>query len=108
MEESLIKKFIASMKCGSCGKHYEEAHVEVIEHSKHLWFLRVFCPSCHTRCLVAAILREDKKAEVVTDLTEAELDKFRKMEEVGGDDMLDMRNFLKDFNGDIPRLFRES
>jgi hypothetical protein len=106
MEESLIKKLIASIKCGACGRHYEEENIEVIEHSEELWFLRVFCPSCQVKSLVAAIIREDEKAEVVTDLTEKELDKFKDGDGVGVDDLLGMHNFLKDFDGDFPRLFR--
>ncbi len=107
MEESLIKKLIASIKCGVCGQHYEEDNIEVIEHSEELWFLRVFCSSCHVKCLVAAIIREDEKAEVITDLTEAELDKFKEGDGVRVDDLLDMHNFLRDFDGDFPRLFRQ-
>ena len=107
MEEGLIKRLIASIRCGSCGQHYEEAHIDVIEHSEELWFLKVICSSCHVGCLVAAIIREDKKAEVITDLTEAELDKCRDVERVSVDDVLDMHNFLKDFDGDFPRLFRQ-
>ena len=107
MEESLVKKLIASIKCGACGKHYEEANVDVIEHNEELWFLRVTCSSCHTRCLVAAIIRKDRKPEVITDLTETELERFKDLEGVGEDDRLDMHNFLKVFNGDFPRLFRQ-
>ncbi|HJX12463.1 MAG TPA: hypothetical protein VJ377_02925 [Dehalococcoidales bacterium] len=106
MEESLIKRLIASIKCGSCGQHYEEDHMEVVEHSDELWFLRVFCSSCHTRCLVAAIIREDSKPEVVTDLTEAELGKFRNADGIREEDLLEMHRFLKDFKGDVPGLFR--
>lgn len=106
MEDGLIKKLIASIKCGSCGQHYEEGNIDVIEHREELWFLRVLCSSCHVKCLVAAIIREDKKAEVITDLTEAELDGFMGAAGVMGDDILDMHNFLKDFDGDFPRLFR--
>lgn len=107
MEESLIKKLIASIKCGACGQHYEEDNIDVIEHSEELWFLRVFCSSCYVKCLVAAIIREDEKAELVTDLTEAELDRFKDVDEVRMDDMLDMHNFLRDFDGDFPHLFRQ-
>ena len=106
MEESPIKRLIASIKCGTCGQNYQEDNIDVIEHSEELWFLRVFCSSCHVKCLVAAIIREDKKAEVITDLTEAELDKFKDVAGVRVDDVLDMHNFLKDFDGDFPCLFR--
>jgi hypothetical protein len=106
MEENLIKRLIASIRCGSCGQHYEEDNIDVIEHSEELWFLRVLCSSCHVKSLVAAIIREGEKAEVMTDLTEAELDKFRDLTRVGVDDVLDMHNFLKDFDGDFPRLFQ--
>jgi flavoprotein len=105
MEESLVKRLISSIKCGACGQHYEESHIDIIEHNEELWFLRVFCSSCHTRCLVAAIIREEEKAEVITDLTEAELDKFKDLDGVRVDDVLDMHNFLKDFNGDFPNPF---
>ena len=106
MRENLIKKLISSIKCGSCGQHYEEDHIDIIEHSDELWFLRVFCPSCHVKSLVAAIIREDKKPEVITDLTGEELSSFKDMEAIGADEVLDMHNFLKDFKGNFPRLFR--
>ena len=107
MEESLVKRLIASIKCGSCGQHYEEDDITVIDHSEELWFLRVFCSSCHVKCLVAAIVNEDEMAEAITDLTEVELDKFEGVDGVGADDVLDMHSFLKDFDGDFPRLFRQ-
>jgi hypothetical protein len=107
MEENLIKRLISSIRCGACGQHYEEDNIEVIEHSEELWFLRVFCSSCHVKCLVAAIIRGDEKAEVITDLTEAELDKFRDVDKVRVDDVLDMHNYLRDFDGDFPRLFQQ-
>ena len=106
MKESLIKRLIASIKCGACGQHYEEGDIDVIGHNEELWFLRISCSSCHTKCLVAAIIREDKKVEVITDLTKAELDKFKDVDGVRVDDILDMHNFLRDFDGDFPRLFR--
>lgn len=107
MEESLMKRLIASIKCGVCGQSYEEAHIDVIGHSEELWFLKALCPSCHVKCLVAAIIRDDEQAGVITDLTGAELDRFKDGDRVGGDDLLEMHKFLRDFDGDFPRLFRQ-
>ncbi|HUT67809.1 MAG TPA: hypothetical protein VMW86_04580 [Dehalococcoidales bacterium] len=107
MEESLIKKLIASIKCGSCGQNYQEDNIDIMEHSDELWFLKVFCSSCHVRCLVAAIIREDNRPEIVTDLTREEVEKFKNMSSVRDEDLLEMHQFLKDFDGDLPRLFRQ-
>ena len=104
MEERLIKKLMASMKCESCGQHFEVYNIDVLGHREDMWFLRVLCSVCHTQCLVAAIVKKGEKPEAVTDLTETELDEFReKLIEV--DDVLDMHHFLKDFEGDFSRLF---
>jgi len=67
--------------------------------------LSAICPTCHTRSLIAVIVKEGKEPEVVTDLTEAELDRFRSAGKLTGDDVLDMHNFLKNFGGDFSRLF---
>ena len=105
MEEGLIKSLMASMKCGACGQRYEVGDINILGHHEGLWFLSVICPACHTRCLVAAVLREGKTTEVITDLTEAELDKFKNVGTLTADDVLDMHNFLKDFDGEFSRLF---
>jgi len=107
VEESLIKKLIASIKCGACGQNYEEDNIEIIEHNEDLWFLKVFCSSCQVKCLVAAIIREGEKSRIITDLTESELEKFKDLEGIGEGDLLEMHAFLKDFDGDFPRLFRQ-
>ncbi len=107
MDESLIKRLIASIKCGSCGQNYQEDNIEVIEHNGELWFLKVSCSSCHVRCMVAAIIRENARPEVVTDLTEEEVEKFKKLDSIRDEDLLEMHGFLKDFDGDFPRLFRK-
>lgn len=104
MEERMIKKLMTSMKCESCGKHYEVYNIDVLDHREDLWFLRVLCSTCHIRSLVAAVVKESGVNEVVTDLKEAELGKFRDSV-VEADDLLGMHHFLKDFDGDFSRLF---
>ena len=105
MKERLIKRLMASVKCSSCGQHYEVYDVDVLGHKEDMWFLRACCSSCHTQSLVAAIIKESRIPEVVTDLSEAELDKLADSDLVSADDVLDVHNFLKDFDGDFSHLF---
>ncbi len=104
MKESLIKKLVASVKCSVCGQRYKASNVDVLGQEEDLWFLRISCPACDTQYLMAAIIGEDRAPEVVTDLTEAELDRFKNMDSPKPDDVLDMHNFLKDFDGNFARL----
>jgi hypothetical protein len=106
MNDNLIKRLIATIKCGTCGLNYREDHVEIIDHDEDIWFLRVFCSSCRVKSLVAVVIRQETLPEAVSDLSGAEVTKFQYLDEVGGDDVLDMRRFLKDFDGDFARLFR--
>jgi len=105
MEEKLIKRFMTSIKCSVCGERYEVDNVKVLGHQEDLWFLSVFCSACQTQCLVAAVVKEGKAPKITTDLTEIELDKFKKMDKLTADEMLDMHSFLKNFDGNFSRLF---
>ena len=107
MEEKLIKRFMTSIKCSVCGQRYEVDNVKVLGHQEDLWFLSVFCSACQTQCLVAAVVKEGRALKVTTDLTEAELDKFKKMDELTADEVLDMHSFLKSFDGDFSQLFSQ-
>ena len=108
VEESLIKKLMASVKCGACGRCYEVDNIGILGHEGDLWFLRVFCPACQAQYLMAAVIKEDRVPAVITDFTEAELDKFRNAGVLAADEILDMHNFLKDFDGDFSQLFSQN
>ena len=108
MDERLIKRLIGTIKCGTCGHHYCEDHVEIVEHDENVWFLNVFCSSCQVKSLVAAVIQKDKEAETTNDLTGADSAKFQYLDRIDGDDMLDMRKFLNDFDGDFASLFQKN
>ena len=107
MDERLIKRLITNIKCSVCGERYDGEYVRVLGRYTDLWFLSVYCPTCKTQGLVAAVLNEEETPELVNDLTEGEYDKFSEMAAVEADDVLDLHNFLKWFNGDFSRLFLE-
>jgi len=102
--EDVIKDLMASMECDVCGERYGVDSVDILSHDEDFWFLRVVCPACQTQCLVTAVVRESEMPQVITDLTEAELDRFKNMDVITADDVLDMHNLLKYFDGDFSRL----
>ncbi len=104
VKERLIKKLMASMKCEECGQNYESGNIDVIGHREDMWFMRVQCTTCHTQCLVAAVVKEGKVPEGTNGLTSAEIEEYQG-ETIETDDVLDMHNFLIGFNGDFSRLF---
>lgn len=107
MDEKFIKKLMSTIKCGVCGQRYESSNVTVLGQRSEMWFLSVVCPACHSQAVVAAVIKEAKPAEIITDLTEAELTKFAQGDAIGADDVLDVHNFLKSFNGNFSKLFNK-
>ena len=103
MRESFMKRLFSKVDCGVCGKRYEVANVKVLDHEDGVWFLSVFCRSCGTQGLIAAVVKES--SEVNSDLTESEFDIFARSEVVSTDDVLDIHVFLNGFDGDFKALF---
>ncbi|MFC2007157.1 hypothetical protein ACFLVB_00940 [Chloroflexota bacterium] len=108
MEEKLIKRLFASIKCGSCGQKYRLSDIEILGHKEGMWFLRASCSLCQNSCLVAAIMGEGKAGDEITDLTALELQRFGDGAVVGADDLLNVHDFLKNFDGDFSALFEQS
>jgi hypothetical protein len=105
LDENVVKRLMSTLKCGVCSQRYEAGNMRILGHRDDLWFLSVYCPGCHSQGLVAAVVKEGKAPELITDLTPEELKQFSREVCVGSDDLLDLHNFLRDFDGDFQRLF---
>ena len=105
MNEALIKKLMSAMKCSACGESYQINNIKIVGHQDDTWFLNISCISCQRQSFVIAIMKGDKPPEIITDLTEKEAAKISQSRTINADDMLDIHNFLKDFDGDFSRLF---
>ncbi|MBE0415558.1 MAG: hypothetical protein IBX36_03350 [Dehalococcoidia bacterium] len=105
MDEGFVKRVVATIRCGVCGRRYEGDNVRILGHRDDLWFLSVYCPACHSHGLVAAVIKEGGPPELVTDLTEEEYAKFNQIAAVDANDVLDIYNFLKEFDGDFSHIF---
>lgn len=104
MDDKFIKKILATMKCGMCGHLYSSGNINILGHKEDLWFLSVFCPSCKSQGLVAAVVKEGSKSpEVITELTPEEIAGFSAP--LTSDDVINMHTFLSDFDGNFSSLF---
>ena len=108
MSESFLRKLFATLKCSICGKNYEAASIRLVGQEEGLWFLSAFCGHCRTQGLIVAVVEKSGLGdEASSDLTEPEHYRFISEEAVGVDDVVDMHNFLKEFNGDFAALFAQ-
>jgi hypothetical protein len=105
MDEKFVRKLLSNMKCGLCGRHYDSGNIKILGHREDLWFLSVFCPSCKSQGLVAAVVKDGNTCEILTELTEEE--QHRLSVPVSSDDLIDIHSFLRDFKGDFSTLFTE-
>ncbi|HEX78395.1 MAG TPA: hypothetical protein G4O03_08355 [Dehalococcoidia bacterium] len=105
MDENLVKKLMSRIKCGLCGKPYAMENIQILGHRDDLWFVGMFCTACRSHGLVAAVIREGQFPEVYSELSDEELKRFSQGEVVGANDVLEMHDFLKGFDGDFSRLF---
>jgi hypothetical protein len=105
MEEHIVKKLMTSVKCTSCGQNYEICDVKILGNHQDLYFLQVSCSSCHSRFLITAVIRNGQNPDIVHDLKDTEITKFKDSPVIGADDVLDMHSYLQQFNGDFSGLF---
>jgi len=107
MREAFLKRLFSMVKCESCGNDYEVAGIEILGHEDNLWLFSASCSHCQNQGLVAIVVKEVKTTGILTDLTEAEYERFSRGVMVGVDDVLDMHNFLKEFEGDLTCILSE-
>jgi len=103
-----IKHLITNIKCAVCQSHYEPEDIHIIDHHDERWVMAVTCGQCHTQGLIFAIIKETEESESIIELTLEEWNRFRKMSQIDADDVLDMHEFLRDFDGDFVSLWRGS
>ena len=105
MNDQFLRRLISTIKCGVCGQRYEAPNINILGHQSELWFLAVYCSSCKSHGLVAAVVKENRIPKIVRELKNKEMTDFRLADAVSMDDVLDIHNFLKEFDGDFNQLF---
>jgi hypothetical protein len=105
-QEQLLKQLISTFRCHVCRRGFEREHVRVAARHEQLWIVSVRCSACRNQQVFWVALKDEDGRSILRDVTEEEEEEFATLDPVGGDDVLDMHEFLRDFNGDFEKLFR--
>jgi hypothetical protein len=105
-QERLLKQIVSTYRCQKCRRSFEHDHVRVAARHEKLWIVSVRCGRCRTQQTFWVTLKDrgDELSEF-RDLTAAEEEQFSQMQAVTCDEVLDMHEFLSDFDGDFRALF---
>lgn len=122
--EKQIKRIVLDRmeRCSVCHRGFEPDDVQVLSRKSDMWMLMVSCGECHARNFVAAVIGDGDAEEAQLALRRlgeehlrSRLDTDAEAEEediasepVSVDDVLEIHEFLKEFDGDFRQLFRSS
>jgi hypothetical protein len=105
-QERLLKQRVASHRCPHCRQSFQQEHVRVAARHEGLWVVSVRCAMCRKQQVFWIALSDlSEQPDVLRDPSPEELEVFESMPPVAADDVLDMYEFLQDFDGDFRRLF---
>lgn len=114
-------------RCVVCHRDYEISDITSVQRKPGVWTLMVECEQCHSRNYIAAVTQDGNAQDAmfeVQSLTQqamndvsnhafeasdhVETEAPETGEPVTASDVLEMHDFLKDFDGNFERLFRSS
>lgn len=106
-QERLLKQVVSSFRCSVCRRSFEREHVRVTARHEQLWIVSVRCRVCRNQQVFWVALKGDESGvdSVLRDMNRAEEEYFAELAPVSGDDVLDMYEFLREFDGDFKALF---
>ncbi|HEX6506891.1 MAG TPA: hypothetical protein VF221_04590 [Chloroflexota bacterium] len=104
-QERLLKQLISTYRCHVCRRTFERDHVRLAARHEQLWIVSVRCTLCRNQQVFWIALKHDEGESILRDVTRPEDDQVATAPPVTSDDVLDMHEFLREFNGDFERLF---
>ncbi len=122
-----IKRIVLNRmeRCAVCHRSFNSDDIHVISRKPDMWTMLVECTDCHARNFVAAVLNDGDPQDAQLALRQLSEKAIRKIQDsdvseelaieleapidgepVQAGDVVDMHEFLKDFDGDFRRIFQ--
>jgi hypothetical protein len=108
---SEVRRIVLSVveDCAHCRQRFSLDDMRIVGRNGSLWVLAVRCPECSAQSFVAAVVGEHDDGTTVEaaaiDFIDEDTDSSIDAEPVCVDDVLDMHEFLEEFDGNFLRLF---
>ena len=104
-EERLLKRVISRFRCEHCNRQHAAENVNVVGKYDAVWVVAVDCDGCRQPGMFVVSIRKDSSLDRVTDLTDAEQERFLVAKSVETSDVEGIRSFLEGFKGNFSDLF---
>lgn len=101
----LVLKLVSQLRCVECGRVYDPQDFALVHRWKDVWVLSTRCRHCDEPCHVVVFMSLEAEPEMVTDLTQEELEAADQRSPITSDDVLDVHALLREFDGDLGDLF---
>lgn len=103
--QKVVKHLQENCTCMHCKNKYEASEIQILATTKHEGLFEINCKKCGSGTIVTIVMTpanaKERKAEIVqTD--------NRIHRKISQDDILDIKNFLINFNGDFKEIFEKS
>lgn len=100
----IVKQIKSTIKCQKCTGKYTDDLIEVIGGlSDEQIFFHAYCPKCDSDSIVHVTVETQFVSPEMSKLTK--LGTAPRIGQVSTDEVLDMRNFLKNFDGNFEAIF---
>ena len=103
----LVLRLLTRLRCAECGRLYEPEEFAVVRRQEDVWVLSTRCRHCDDTCHVVVFMQLEVEPEPTVDLTPEELKAAAQRPAITADDVLDVHDLLREFNGDFETLFAQ-
>lgn len=108
-QEQKLKQLISGYRCHVCRRCFERDHVRLAARHEQLWIVSVRCSLCRNQQVFWIALKDNQGEAILHDVSDPKPDsrdeELDSMPPVTSDDVLEMHEFLRSFNGDFRQLF---
>lgn len=95
--KSTVKQLTETCECLGCKTKYIEDKINVIATTQNEGLFEMHCEKCHSTSLVTVIISKQIRLE-------GQNRKHSKIENISKNDILDMKNFLQNFDGNFKKI----
>jgi NAD-dependent DNA ligase len=105
----LLKNIQDMMKCPSCGARYQAEQIHFLGQLEMTCLVQLDCVECNLPVLAHFVVSDlyQVGSRIVSDLSEADIKKFRRLEPVATDEVLEAHERLEQFSGSVESLFQK-